>query len=47
MRRWGRVPIYKTSRPYHELGIRTDATFLRKERKEVIHEQRQIYKEAK
>jgi hypothetical protein len=37
MRRWGRVPICKASRPDHELGIQTHATLLRKERKEVIH----------
>jgi hypothetical protein len=36
MRRWGRVPICKTSRPDHELGIQTHTTLLRKERKEVI-----------
>jgi hypothetical protein len=36
MRRWGRVPICKDSRPNHELGIWTHATLLRKERKEVI-----------
>jgi hypothetical protein len=36
MRRWGRVPICKASRPDHELGIQTHATLLRKERKEVI-----------
>jgi hypothetical protein len=42
MRRWGRVPICKTSRPDHELGIQTHTTLLRKERKEVIRGQRQI-----
>jgi hypothetical protein len=36
MRRWGRVPICKASRPDHELGIQTHTTLLRKERKEVI-----------
>jgi hypothetical protein len=36
MRRWGRVPICKASRIYHELGIQTHATLLRNERKEVI-----------
>jgi hypothetical protein len=33
IRIWGRVPIFKTSRPDHEMGIWTHATFLRKERK--------------
>jgi len=33
MRRWGRVPICKTFKPDHELGIRTHATLMRKERK--------------
>jgi hypothetical protein len=46
MRRWGRVPICKTSRPDHELGIQTHTTLLRKERKEVICGQRQICEEA-
>jgi hypothetical protein len=36
MRRWGRVPICKASKPDHELGIQTHTTLLRKERKEVI-----------
>jgi hypothetical protein len=36
MRRWGRVPICKASRPDHELGIQTHTILLRKERKEVI-----------
>jgi hypothetical protein len=36
MRKWGRVPIYKASRPNHELGIHTHTTLLRKPRKEVI-----------
>jgi hypothetical protein len=36
MRIWGRVPICESSRPDHELGIRTHATLMRKARKEVI-----------
>jgi hypothetical protein len=45
MRRWGRVLICKASRPDHELGIQTNATFLRKVRKEVIQRgQRQTCK---
>jgi hypothetical protein len=36
MRRWGRVTICKASRPNHKLGIRTHATLLRKEIKELI-----------
>jgi hypothetical protein len=36
MRGWGRVPIYKASKPNHELGIQTNAILLRKEIKEVI-----------
>jgi hypothetical protein len=46
MRRWGRVPICKASRPNHELGIQTHATLLRKERKEVISWEEEICKEA-
>jgi hypothetical protein len=46
MRRWGRtVPIYKASRPNHELGIQIYTTLLRKARKEVIWGQRHICKE--
>jgi hypothetical protein len=36
MRRWGRVPICKATKPNHELGIQTHVTLLRKEIKEVI-----------
>jgi hypothetical protein len=42
MRRWGRVPICKNSRPEHEMGMQTHETLLRKERKEVIHGKRKI-----
>jgi hypothetical protein len=35
MSRWDRVPIYKASRPCHELRIRTQKTLLRKIKKEV------------
>jgi hypothetical protein len=36
IRRWGKVPICKDSRTYHELGIQTHTTFIRKERKKLI-----------
>jgi hypothetical protein len=36
MRRWGRVPICKDSRPYHDLGFQNHTTLMRKARKEVF-----------
>jgi hypothetical protein len=51
MRIRGRVPICKTYRHDHELRIRrreqTHTTLLRKERKEVIHGQREIDGESR
>jgi hypothetical protein len=35
MRRWGRVPIFKTFIPDHELGIQTHTTLPRKEREDL------------